>query len=221
LFFQVDKTKLYEFQIANARFDPVIKMLLRLYGGELFSEFVKISESYLAKGLKITEKEMIATLQHLNELKIVIYQPLKNKPQVTFVLPRQDADKLPLNINRLEERKKLIVDKMNAMVAFATTTHRCRMQIVQEYFGEDTFAVCGLCDVCIEQRKSDNRSAYDLLRAEIVTIIKSTSMTIEQLEEYIEPTDQELFTDVVRELVDEGLLQYDDSWRLQLSEQKN
>jgi hypothetical protein len=75
--------------------------------------------------------------------------------------------------------------------------------------------------VCIEQRKSDNRSAYDLLRAEIVTIIKSTSMTIEQLEEYIEPTDQELFTDVVRELVDEGLLQYDDSWRLQLSEQKN
>lgn len=221
LFFQVDKTKLYEFQIANARFDPVIKMLLRLYGGELFSEFVKISEAYLAKGLKITEKEMIATLQHLNELKIVIYQPLKNKPQVTFVLPRQDADKLPLNINRLEERKKLIVDKMNAMVAFTTSTHRCRMQIVQEYFGEDTFAVCGLCDVCIEQRKSDNRSAYDLLRAEIVNIIKSTSMTIEQLEEYIEPTDHELFADVVRELVDEGMLQYDDSWRLQLSEQKN
>jgi ATP-dependent DNA helicase RecQ len=221
LFFPVDKTRLYEFQIANARFDPVIKMLLRLYGGELFSEFVKISESYLAKGLKISEKEMIATLQHLNELKVVIYQPLKNKPQVTFVLPRQDADRLPLNINRLEERKKLIVDKMKAMVAFATTTHRCRMQIVQEYFGEDTFSVCGLCDVCIEQRKSDNRSAYDQLRAEIVNIIKNTSMTIEQLEEHIEPTDRELYADVVRELVDEGLLQYDDSWRLQLSEQKN
>lgn len=221
LFFPVDKTKLYEFQIANARFDPVIKMLLRLYGGELFSEFVKISEAYLAKGLKISEKEMIATLKHLNELKIVIYQPLKNKPQVTFVLPRQDADRLPLNIARLEARKKLIVDKMNAMVAFATSTHRCRMQIVQEYFGEETFAVCGLCDVCIEQRKTDNRSAYDQLRAEIVNIIKSTSMTIEQLEEQIEPTDHELFADIVRELVDEGLLLYDDSWRLLLSEQKN
>lgn len=221
LFFPVDKTKLYEFQIANARFDPVIKMLLRLYGGELFSEFVKISEAYLAKGLKISEKEMIATLKHLNELKIVIYQPLKNKPQVTFVLPRQDADRLPLNIARLEARKKLIVDKMNAMVAFATSTHRCRMQIVQEYFGEETFAVCGLCDVCIEQRKTDNRSAYDQLRAEIVNIIKSTSMTIEQLEEQIEPIDHELFADIVRELVDEGLLLYDDSWRLLLSEQKN
>ena len=46
-------------------------------------------------------------------------------------------------------------------------------------------------------------------------------MTIEQLEEQIEPTDHELFADIVRELVDEGLLQYDDSWRLQLSEQKN
>lgn len=221
IFFPVDKTKLYEFQIANARFDPVIKMLLRLYGGELFSEFVRISEAYLAKGLKISEKEMIATLKHLNELKIIIYQPLKNKPQVTFVLPRQDADRLPLNIPRLEARKKLIVDKMNAMVAFATSTHRCRMQIIQEYFGEDTFAVCGMCDVCIEQRKTDNRSAYDQLREEIVTIIKNTSMTIEQLEEHIAPTDHELFADLVRELVDEGLLQYDDGWRLQLSEQKN
>lgn len=221
LFFPVDKTKLYEFQIANARFDPVIKMLLRLYGGELFSEFVKISETYLAKGLKISEKEMVATLKHLDELKIVIYQPLKNKPQITFVLPRQDADRLPLNIARLEARKKLIVDKMNAMVAFATATHRCRMQIVQEYFGEDTFAVCGMCDVCIEQRKADNRSAYDQLREEIVNIIKNTSMTIEQLEEHIVPTDHELFADIVRELVDEGLLQYDDSWRLQRSEQKN
>jgi ATP-dependent DNA helicase RecQ len=157
----------------------------------------------------------------LDELKIVIYQPLKNKPQITFVLPRQDADRLPLNIARLEARKKLIVDKMNAMVAFATATHRCRMQIVQEYFGEDTFAVCGMCDVCIEQRKADNRSAYDQLREEIVNIIKNTSMTIEQLEEHIVPTDHELFADIVRELVDEGLLQYDDSWRLQRSEQKN
>jgi ATP-dependent DNA helicase RecQ len=221
LFLAVDKAKLYEFQIANARFDPVIKMLLRLYGGELFADFVKISEPYLARGLKVSDKEMITILQHLHELNIVVYQPMKNKPQITFVMSRQDADKLPLNIQRLEERKKLITDKMRAIVNFTTETHRCRMQVIQAYFGEETFTVCGLCDVCIEQRKANNHSAFELLRAEIVTVMKGASMTIEELEEYIEPTDHELFADVVRDLVDEGLLKYDDSWRLQLSEQRN
>jgi ATP-dependent DNA helicase RecQ len=95
------------------------------------------------------------------------------------------------------------------------------MQVIQAYFGEETFTVCGLCDVCIEQRKANNHSAFELLRAEIVTVMKGASMTIEELEEYIEPTDHELFADVVRDLVDEGLLKYDDSWRLQLSEQRN
>jgi len=221
LFIPVDKTKLYEFQIANARFDPVIKMLLRLYGGELFADFVKISESYLAKGLKISEKEMISILKHLNEMKIVSYQPLKDKPQITFVLPRQDVDRLPLNIKRLEERKKLTTDKMQAIVTFATTTHRCRMQIIQDYFGEDTFAECGLCDVCIEKRKHDNRAAFDDIRSEIITILRGASMTIEQLEEQIEPANRELFADAVRDLVDEGILQYDDAWQLRFSEPRH
>ena len=42
--FSIDKKKLYDFQVANAKFDPLIKTLLRLYGGELFAEFIPISE---------------------------------------------------------------------------------------------------------------------------------------------------------------------------------
>jgi len=220
LHLRMDKARLYEFQIANAKFDPLVKMLLRLYGGELFSGFVKISESYLATALKISEKELKSTLKHLNDLNVLVYQPLKDKPQVTYLLPRQDAERLPLDLKRLAERKKLNLEKVEAMIGYVQTTHRCRMQIIQEYFNEITDKTCGLCDVCISQRKTENQSSVDELRAEIQTILKKAPITIEQLEEQIAPRDSELFVDVVRDLVDEGLLLYDDTWKLHQAKRK-
>ncbi len=220
LHFMFDKTRLYEFQVANVQFDPVIKMLLRLYGGELFSDFVTISESYLAKGLKISTNEMITILKHLHGLQVIIYQPVKEKPQLTFVLPRQDVERLPLNTVRMAERKKLITEKMNAMISFVTTDHRCRMQTIQGYFDEVTFDTCGICDVCIEKRKKENLRAFEDLRDEVFNILKQGPQTIEQVEERLSPRDHELFVDVIRELVDDGRLEYDKAWRLKLMQQK-
>lgn len=216
LFIPIDKTKLYEFQIAHAQFDPAIKMMLRLYGGELFTEFVKISESYLAKGLKISENAVVKILQHLHELNVLVYQPLKNKPQVTFVAPRQDADRLPLDMARMEERKKTVLHQMQAMIDY-TRTHSCRMNFMQEYFNEVAPEPCGICDICLQKRKENNTNKINEIRQEILTILKTTTITIEELEEKIAPTDSELFTDVVRELLDEGALRYDDGWRLLLN----
>ncbi len=212
----VNKGRLYEFQVANEQFDPLIKMLLRLYGGQLFTDFTKISEPYLAKGLKIKTSELITSLKHLHELKIIDYKATKEKPQITFILPRQDAERLPLNVKRLEERKALIESKMKAMCNFVTSTHRCRMQLIQEYFGEQTFQTCGKCDVCIELKKKESTTQTKSLRNEIITLVKSKLYTIDQLEKRIAPTDTELFVDIIREMVDEGELEYDKIWRLKI-----
>jgi ATP-dependent DNA helicase RecQ len=216
LHFSVDNARLYEFQVANSRFDPLIKMLLRLYGGQLYTEFTKISEAYLASALKISVDELVSLLQNLHGLQLVIYQPVKNKPQITFVLPRQDAENLPLDIKRLEERKALADSKMKAMVEFVTSSHRCRMQLVQEYFGEEAEATCGKCDVCISKKKKENLLEIKELRKEVIIILKSNLYTIEQLEKRIAPSDTELFIDVIREMVDDGEIEYDSAWRLRI-----
>lgn len=219
LWFLVDKAKLYEFQIANARFDPLIKMLLRLYGGELYSAPVRISENYLAKALAITYAELMAALNHLNSLGIVLYEAVKDKPQITFITPRHDSAKLPLNLKRLEERKQLIMGKMEAMVQFVNGQALCRMVMIQNYFGEHTIETCGICDVCIESRKRENTSALEGMRIEVLTVVKKQPLTLEQLEEIIAPADGEILIDAVRDLVDEGILEYDDVWRLNFVEQ--
>ena len=210
----VDHTGLYQIQVANARLDPLIKMLLRLYGGEMFSGFVKIDEATLSRALKITLQEVIDQLKHLNELKVIYYAPRRDKPQVTFVLARKDADHLPVDRKRLERRRALVLSKMKAMTDYVVTSFRCRMQCIQDYFDEHTEETCGVCDVCIEKRKNDNALAFEKLREEVLVVMKENRMSVEQLEKHIDPRDRELFVDVVRELVDEGLLAYDPAWKL-------
>jgi ATP-dependent DNA helicase RecQ len=212
----LDHSKLYQFQVANARFDEFLKMLLRLYGGELFSGFVRISEPYVSKALKIKPAEVNALLKHLHELKIVLYSPAKDEPQLTFILERQDAENLPLDIQRINDRKKLIMDKLKLMVEYVTLLHRCRMQMIQDYFNEVSLVDCNICDVCIKKRKSENVGIYRALRDEILHALTLKPMPVEELEQNISPRDGEIFIDVVREMVDEGKIGYDKSWQLRI-----
>lgn len=214
IYITVDSVRMYEFQIANSSFDALIKMLLRLYGGELYSGFVKISESYLARALKISVENLIQNLKHLDQLQIVIYKPVKDQPQITFVLPRQDADRLPVDVKRMKERKDLVVNKMRAIVSFVSNAHQCRMQFIREYFGESTTEICHLCDVCVANRKKENLVESSSLRDEILLLLSANVMSVEQLEERIAPNDRELFVEVVREMVDNGEIAYDEIWRL-------
>jgi ATP-dependent DNA helicase RecQ len=220
LHMQLDHQKLYEFQVANARFDPLIKMILRVYGGELFSGYVKIAESTLAQALKISKDEIVALLLHLNQLNVLSYVPVKDKPQITFILPRQDAEKLPVDRKRLEARKKLILSKVKAVIDFAESKVRCRMQLVQDYFNEVTYQECGICDVCIEKRKKANGKEFDNMRAEILMVMRIRSMALEDLEQQLAPSNRELFVDVVRDMVDDGTLEYDSIWKLSLAGNK-
>jgi ATP-dependent DNA helicase RecQ len=71
--------------------------------------------------------------------------------------------------------------------------------------------------VCIEKRKKNNVRAFDTLREEVLTVMKNRTITLEELEEQVAPEDKELFVDVVREMVDEGTLAYDQAWKLKLS----
>lgn len=192
-------------------------MLLRLYGAHLFTDFITISESQLAKGLKISEADLKLLLNHLQELQVVDYQPVVDGPQITFVLPRQDADRLPLNHERLEARKKLAFDKMNAMVGFVTEDHRCRMQRILDYFGEQSWQTCGKCDVCIAKHKKENLAETKELQHEIMLLLKTSSLTSEELENKINPRNVDLLIELIREMVDAGQIEYDEVWRLKIS----
>ena len=212
--FSIDKKQLYEFQVGNAKYDPFIKTLLRLYGGELFSAYLPISESQVAQVTKWEVKEVKAALLKLSKLQLLNYEPASDSPQLTFVLPRQDADRLPVDKGKMEGRRKLSFDKMEAMVNYVGQSHQCRMQWIQGYFDEITDATCGICDVCIAKKKKENLAALQDYESQILYLLKQKPMTVEELEGSVDPGDHELFLEVIREMVDRAVIGYDEFWVL-------
>ncbi|ELR72324.1 ATP-dependent DNA helicase, RecQ family [Fulvivirga imtechensis AK7] len=212
----VDNKALYEFQIANAKFDYFIKMLLRVYGGELFNNFVKVSEAQLAKMLETTETEIVKALEKLGEYGIVNYDRKKEKPQVVFTVPRQDANNLALNKVRLAQRESNAKQKMEAIIAYVTHEKACRTRLILDYFGETSYDSCGICDVCVSLKHNKKDHDIDQYHLQARHLLGEQPLTMEELMDNINPKNRDAFLEVMREMVDAGEVSYDDQWRLVL-----
>jgi ATP-dependent DNA helicase RecQ len=150
----VDNRALYEFQVMNPHYDSFLKLLLRIYGGELFTNFVSISESSLAKTTRMPETEVLSYLEQLSQRSILVYEKQKDKPQLTFLTPRFDARNLPVNVMQLEQRKQRDLTKVRAMVDYVQNPIQCRTRLLQAYFGETPGDACGVCDHCLSQNQN-------------------------------------------------------------------
>ncbi|MBA4301350.1 MAG: RecQ family ATP-dependent DNA helicase [Cyclobacterium sp.] len=203
--FRVDPSRLYEVQIAYAKLDPIIKMMLRTYGGNLFSEYIKIQESKLAKSLEMRESELIKALLDIQKLEVMDYDQRKDKPQLTFLTHRYDAGKLPFNHSRIKARKELTMEKAKSMVEYVNQVRICRTQFIQEYFGEKTDSVCGICDVCIEMKKSQSpETQEDRMKLKILeTLAESGELSERVLFEKLKKPASDANLRLIRQLIDQ------------------
>ena len=213
----VDKIRLYEFQVANIKFDSIIQTVLRMYGAELLSSFVTISEAGIAKALKISYSDVVTQLHQLNQLKIFTYQPTSQKPQLTFLTPRADAENLPIDFKLLEERRQLIFSKMRSMIKYTEQKNTCLQWLMLDYFDEKNYDTCGICDICLSKKKKQNLAALKDYHDQILYLLKRKSISVDELEVEVKPTDHELFIEVVREMVDDGEIKYDEFWVLSVN----
>ena len=210
LFFPVDNRALYEFQIAHAAYDGFIKALLRMYGGEAFTNFVQISEAEVARHLNLQKAEVVSRLNYLNQVSIIIYESQNDKPQVTFTTARYDAAKLPLNEERIAERKRTEKEKADAVVNYLTQTVRCRQTVIIDYFGEQNDEPCGVCDICLKKKKESHAAETEQeLRTQLVTILTGQELTVWELVQ--QTGEKELILTILRQLLDEGKVKISES----------
>lgn len=208
--FLVDNRDLYTFQVANARFDAFIKLLLRMYGGEAFSNFVTISESAIAKNFSIPPEEVVRLLNVLQQRELITYDQQKNKPQLTFLTPRYDAATLPIAIEELENRKSRDLAKARSVAHYVTHPYRCRTQLLLDYFGETNYASCGICDNCIARKKHLAQNPdFELQRTQILQKLALRSMAVHTLVAALKPQNEALYLEAIRQLVAAEEIAYD------------
>lgn len=147
--FRVNRDDLYKFQVANQAFDDFIKLLLRSYTG-MFTEYTGINEEILAKRSGTSRDIIYKYLNALDQQKIIHYIPRKDTPFIIFTRERLDASRIEISKDNYVSRKKIYEQQVHAMLNYATSTAKCRSQLLLSYFDEKNPARCGECDVCIE-----------------------------------------------------------------------
>src|ERR1019366_4869955 len=128
---EANREDLYKFQIASPTFDTFIKLLLRSHSG-LFDNFVKINETDLAKKINTSRDDIIKKLNYLQQHKLLTYIPQTESAQLTFEQERVDAKNLTLSKENFTLLKRRALERMEAVINYADSIHKCRSQILLE-----------------------------------------------------------------------------------------
>lgn len=175
--FITDKEELYKFQIANKKFDPFIKLLLRTYPG-LFEEFTTFKEFDLAQKAGLNLKDIQNYLHFFKKAGLIEYLPQTDQPQVTYLRPRESPKYLKLDKQFVLERKAVFEEQVKAMLGYALNTQQCRSQFILSYFGEMDSDRCGQCDICKEGAQPANEAEMMAALEQVLTEGPKTSHEI-------------------------------------------
>lgn len=152
LMFTCSNEELYKLQISHKQYEPLIKLLLRSYGG-LFDNYAFIKESFLANKLKTSVENIKKALVLLQSHQYLDYIPEKNSPTIEFLQARHSKSNLLLDTSFIIGRQKLKFKKCNEMIHYMQSEHLCRTKILCAYFGDKDTPDCQVCDVCLKKKK--------------------------------------------------------------------
>ncbi|SEE62788.1 ATP-dependent DNA helicase RecQ [Tenacibaculum sp. MAR_2010_89] len=136
----------------NSTTKTFIQALLRIYGG-VFEQPVKINEFYIAKKASITSTKVVQLLDDLVEKGYLEYKKSTKNTELFFLLPREDdyiINRISKNIKAFYKQKK---QKVNDITFFVENNTVCRSIQLLNYFDEETTKKCGICDVCLRDKK--------------------------------------------------------------------
>lgn len=150
--FTTTKNGLYEFYRSHPEFENLLTTLLRTYEG-IFDYPVFVSEVLLAKLLYKDEATVKESLLKATAFGVLKYTPQNDAPQIFFLKNRVAAADLQINGAAYARRKEAFTARTKAMVAYSTATD-CRSRRIGQYFGDAALHDCGICDVCLQKKRS-------------------------------------------------------------------
>jgi ATP-dependent DNA helicase RecQ len=206
--FRVMNEELYNFQIQNRGWDNFVKTLLRSYAGA-FESYVSIREFDLAKRLNTSVQQVIEGLNQLQQMELLYYLPQTDKPQITFLSERLNIKDVLIDKRYLDQRKQVFKQKMEAMFHYAEAG-QCRSQLLLAYFDEYNAHKCGICDVCLDEKRKENRfDTADLITDEIANALGVARMSLDALVRSVTAGNEKERIAVIRLLLDAGKIKTD------------
>lgn len=147
VFIRAAPTTVHHLRVTDGRRGPLLEALLRLYGG-LYEEAAAVDELRIARLCEWQTSTVTSRLRDLDRMEVISYRPRNERPSITLLQQRADAQRLALDPKALAFRKQRAEQRMEAMLRFAQERDECRSIALLRYFHETPGAPCGRCDVC-------------------------------------------------------------------------
>lgn len=200
------KQEIYEFQVKFPKFEPLIKTLLRSYGG-LFENYVFINEKDLAFRVKQTVITVLEQLSYLNQQEIISFVPQSSLPKLIFMQDRINTKFLELNADNYHKLKERYLERINSVIEYTNNDKLCRQVQLLMYFNEFNYSDCGHCDVCISNRPEDFEDIHQSLRKALT----AGALTLDQLKLKMKSYNDKNWIKVFNEMVDDGMVVWNGS----------
>ena len=196
---------LYRFQVEQPTYDQFIKVLLRSYGG-IFDQLSAVKESDLGKRLGINKNEVVKILQKLQTLQIINYIEQTDKPHLLFIKSRVDTLHLLIDRRYHEDRYQIHQLQVESIVNYAVN-NKCRSKQLLNYFNEAHAPICGVCDVCLENKKASKKAGNsDELVKSILNELSKKPLHLSQLIESLHNGNDNEKLNIIRMLLDAGTI---------------
>lgn len=191
--------QLLHFCNTHHSFQPLVETILRNYSG-LFELSKQINIPKLSQKTGISIAEIHQKLLLIHENNLIEYENTNNNHNLKFLVPREDHKTINTIKRDLIALNEIELYKNKNILTYFNNQNTCRNQIILNYFNEYTNKTCGICDICI-----DNKKEFDIddFHEKALLILKDKPHTFNELMIALKVSSNRL-TKILRFLVNEN-----------------
>jgi ATP-dependent DNA helicase RecQ len=198
------KDDLYNYQVKFPKYEPLIKALLRSYGG-LFEQYAHVKEKDLAYRAKISEDELQRQLENLNTQGVISFIPQTTLPKLIFLQNRINLKFENIQLVNYPILKQKGLQRINSVINYVTETAICRSRLLLAYFNETEFKDCEFCDVCIEKYKH-NHASLETIKEQVRLLLMHEGFTFEKIVSKLKHVNAVHLTEAINTMIDDHVL---------------
>jgi ATP-dependent DNA helicase RecQ len=112
-----------------------------------------------------------------------------------------------ISAKHYHDRREIAIQKMESVIYFATAKHKCRSEILLNYFGEKDIYRCGVCDVCLERNKLELSDVeFSVVSNQVKKIVQEQELAITEVINKIEGVRDDKTIKVIQWLMENNKL---------------
>ncbi len=202
------KTDIYNFELKHPKHEPLIKVLLRSYGG-IFENYVTIKEKELAYRAKISEDELLNQLKYIHQQGVINYIPQTTLPKIIFLRSRLNLKVENIQLVYYPVLKEKTLHRIQSVIKYINEKAICRSRQLLHYFNETNYQDCHYCDVCLANKTNEFEESD--IENGILEIVKNNNVNLTELIKVLGRYNTKTVVHAVNQLLDDEVLKIDEN----------